>query len=313
MTKRKIGVLVMSYGTPENMDRIEAYYTLIRKGRAPSAEHLEDLTKRYESIGGVFPLRKNTDKQVRALETYLNTIGRDAEFICYQGLKYASPFIEDGIRQMVSDGIREAIGIVLAPHYSTMSVLTYIKRSKEIADSLGLSMAFVESYHLHPKLIEALSVRVDEALTRFHNTSREEVRVIFSAHSLPETILQVKDPYPEQLLETSRAICEKTGITNWQFAWQSAGKTGTPWLGPDILDVLRSIHTEEGIQSVLVCPIGFVSDHLEILFDLDIEAKNQAKELGMHLERTDSLNDDPLYIQTLAEEVLRLGGVNPTV
>jgi ferrochelatase len=304
MTDQRIGVLVMSYGTPESLDQIEAYYTHIRRGNPPSREQLQDLQNRYEAIvGGFFPLRENTNKQVLALEQTLNEEHPEHTFLCYQGLKHASPYVEDGIEQMVKDGLKEAVGVVLAPHYSTMSVGGYVKRAKDKAEELGLPIRFVTSYHLHPKLIEALTQRVEAALQKFVNVGRNDVRVIFTAHSLPERILEMKDPYPEQLLQTSKAIAEKVGIANWQFGWQSAGQTGTPWLGPDIQDVLRSIHHEENVQHVLLCPIGFVSDHLEVLYDIDIECQAIAQELSMHLERTESLNTDPLYMQTLSDVV----------
>ena len=306
MNNRTIGVLVMSYGTPESMDQIEAYYTHIRRGSPPSKEQLQTLTARYEAIGGFFPLRENTNRQVAALEQKLNEQHPDVRFKCYQGLKHAAPFIEDGVRQMAKDGIREACGIVLAPHYSVMSVGSYIKRAKEAAETAGIRMEFVESYHLHPKLLQALSERVTAALAKFGDTPIEQVRVIFSAHSLPEKIVEMGDPYPQQLLETSKAVAEKAGVANWQFAWQSAGQTAQPWLGPDILDVLETIVREEQVRNVLICPVGFVSDHLEILYDIDIECKGLAKQLGIRLERTESLNTDPLYIETLSESVASL-------
>ncbi len=293
----------MSYGTPESLEQVEAYYTHIRRGNPPSPEQLKDLTDRYEAIvGGVFPLRENTNKQVQALEDRLNEQYPEYEFRCYQGLKHAAPFIEDGVDSMARDGLKQAVGVVLAPHYSVMSVGGYIKRAQEKAQEHGLELRFVRSYHLHPQLIEALAERVTEALRKFDAPS-DKVKVIFTAHSLPEKILEMRDPYPEQLLETSRAIASKTGVTNWEFGWQSAGQTGTPWLGPDILDVLQRIRKEQEAQHVLVCPIGFVSDHLEVLYDLDIEAQKTARELGLHLERTRSLNTDPLYISTLSDVV----------
>jgi ferrochelatase len=303
VTTKKIGVFVMSYGTPESLDQVEAYYTHIRRGNAPSPEQLKDLTDRYEAIGGMFPLRENTLKQIKALEKKLNESYPGYEFVCYQGLKHAHPLIEDGVESMAQDGITEAVGVVLAPHYSIMSVGGYIKRAKDTADILGVKMSFVHSYHLHPKLIEALSLRIDEALNKFSEVEKKQVRVIYTAHSLPDRILEMNDPYPEQLLETSKAISEKTGVSNWQFAWQSAGQTATPWLGPDILDVLKTINQEEQLEQVLICPVGFVSDHLEVLYDVDIECQAVAKELGMHLERTASLNTDPKYMEVLADSV----------
>ena len=219
MTQTTVGVLVMSYGTPEDMDQVEAYYTHIRGGRPPSAEQLQELKDRYEAIGGVFPLRKNTNAQVQALEEKLQSSATGVHFKCYQGLKHAAPFIEDGVRQMAADGIQEAVGLVLAPHYSRMSVGSYIQRARETAEELGLSMSFIESYHLHPSLIQALVERAKETLARFDRDVQEDVRFIFTAHSLPEKIVEMKDPYPQQLLETSQTIMEQSGLPNkWQFA-----------------------------------------------------------------------------------------------
>jgi ferrochelatase len=298
----------MSYGTPENIDGIEAYYTHIRRGRPPTPEQLQDLVKRYEAIvGGVFPLRENTNRQVRELQATLNnSVGQsEVEFVCYQGLKHAEPFIEDGMEQMARDGIKTAVGVVLAPHYSSMSVGSYIKRAQEKATDLGIEMTFVENYHLHPQLLQALTQRVSAKLDLFEEAgaNREDVRVLFSAHSLPSVIVERGDPYPEQLLETSRAIAEQTGVKSWQFAWQSAGRTAEPWLGPDILDTLKQL-SEEQVKNVLVAPIGFVSDHLEVLYDLDIEAQSISMELDIRLMRTDSLNSDPLYMETLRDVIL---------
>lgn len=293
----------MSYGTPESIEQVEAYYTHIRRGRPPEPEQLADLIARYEAIGGLFPLRDNTNKQVAALEQQLNvSYGGQREYVCYQGLRHAAPYIEDGIEAMVRDGIREAVGVVLAPHYSAMSIGAYIQRAKEKAAELGLSIAFVRSYHLHPRLIEALVKRVKAGLEKF-DVPAGEVKVLFSAHSLPTKILEMNDPYVDQLMETSRAVAAGAGTDNWQFTWQSAGQTGMPWLGPDVLDTLQTLKQEENIQQALICPIGFVSDHLEVLYDLDIEAQDTARSTGIRLERTESLNTDPLYIETLADVV----------
>jgi protoporphyrin/coproporphyrin ferrochelatase len=304
----KIGVLVMSYGTPESMDRVEAYYTHIRRGSPPPEELLQELKDRYEAIGGLFPLRDNTNKQVQALEAELNAraaaAGDDVTYVCYQGLKHAAPYIEDGVKRMAEDGIRLGVGIVLAPHYSIMSVGGYIQRAKEAAEQIpGMDMRFVKSYHLHPQLLDALVERVENSLKQFSEEERGTVRAIFSAHSLPTRILEMGDPYPEQLLETSRAVAERAGVSQWQFGWQSAGRTSTPWLGPDILDMIRDLNANEGVQSILLCPVGFVSDHLEVLYDVDIEAQAVAKQLGVHLERTASLNVDPRYMAALADVV----------
>ncbi|WP_172252463.1 ferrochelatase [Saccharibacillus deserti] len=305
--KKKIGVLVLSYGTPKSLDDVEAYYTHIRRGSPPAPEQLKELKDRYEAIvGGVFPLRENTDRQVQRMQEELNKFNLpDAEFVCYQGLKHTDPFIEDGVRNMAADGIKEAVGIVLAPHYSTMSVGTYIKRAKATAEEVGVQMSFIESYHLHPKLIEAFSQRVSAKLDLFEEigAKRDEVKVLFSAHSLPERILTMGDPYRDQLLETSEAVAAAAGVTNWQFTWQSAGRTAEPWLGPDVLETMKDL-SERDVRYMLVSPLGFVSDHLEVLYDLDIEAQEVAEELDVRVMRIDSLNTDPLYMETLAECVL---------
>ncbi|WP_020616950.1 ferrochelatase [Paenibacillus daejeonensis] len=303
MSDNKIGVLVMSYGTPASLDEVESYYTHIRRGNPPTPEMLADLTGRYEAIvGGVFPLRENTDAQVAGLQAVLDR-NAPGQYQCYQGLKHAVPYIEDGVSAMAADGIQEAVGIVLAPHYSVMSVGSYIKRAQEAAAEQGITMRFVEEYHLHPKLIAALTSRVQAGLQKFGaQTPAAEIKVLFSAHSLPERILELKDPYPQQLLASSAAIAEGAGVSNWQFTWQSAGRTREPWLGPDILDTLQEIRTE-GTTHVLIAPIGFVSDHLEVLYDIDIEAKDVAAKLDLKLERIEMLNTDPLYMETLADSV----------
>jgi ferrochelatase len=300
MSDERIGVLVMSYGTPESMDKVEEYYTHIRRGHPPTPEQLAELTERYEAIvGGVFPLRENTNRQVAGLQAELDA-SAPGRYVCYQGLKHARPYIEDGVENMAKDGIRKAVGIVLAPHYSVMSVGGYIKRAREKAEALGVAMSFVESYHLHPKLIEALASRVATAMSGFN--AEKPLKVLFSAHSLPEKIREMNDPYERQLLETSQAIADRAGVKEWEFTWQSAGRTREPWLGPDILETLRET-ADKGITQVLSAPIGFVSDHLEVLYDLDIEAKNAARELGVDFARIEMLNTDPLYMQTLAESV----------
>jgi ferrochelatase len=303
MKAEKIGVLVMSYGTPESFAAVADYYTHIRRGRPPAREQLDDLIRRYEAIGGLFPLRENTNRQVQALQETLNRQSEAHEFVCYQGLKHAPPFIEDGVEAMAGDGIQEAVGIVLAPHYSVMSVGGYIQRAEAAAKRRGLRMRFVKSYHLHPKLIAALAERVSESIGQFPVQDRDEVEVIFSAHSLPEKILALNDPYPRQLRETAEMVAEKAAVKRWRLAWQSAGQTPEPWLGPDILEVLRSMK-EERVSHVLVCPAGFVSDHLEVLYDIDIECRNLAERLGMNFRRTRSLGTDPKYMETLADMVI---------
>ncbi|QJC51571.1 ferrochelatase [Paenibacillus albicereus] len=301
MSNAAIGVLVMSYGTPESLESVEEYYTHIRRGSAPSAEQLKELTDRYEAIaGGVFPLRENTDRQVSGLQDKLDT-AEPGRFRCYQGLKHARPYIEDGVAAMAKDGVKRAVGIVLAPHYSTMSIASYNKRALAEAQKHGIELVCVESYHLHPSLIEALAERVREGVEAVSAKSGgADVKVLFSAHSLPERIREAGDPYEEQLLETSRAVAEAAGAPRWQFTWQSAGRTAEPWLGPDILETMDQL-AGEGERALLAAPVGFVSDHLEVLYDLDIEAMDHADKLGVAFGRIRMLNSDPLYMETLAD------------
>ncbi|EJW17645.1 ferrochelatase [Paenibacillus alvei] len=312
MSKRKVGVLVMSYGTPCSMEEIEPYYTHIRRGNPPSAEQLAELKERYEAIvGGVFPLRENTDRQVAGLQHTLDrlTAGMDVQYVCYQGLKHAQPYIEDGVAAMAKDGITEAVSIVLAPHYSVMSVGGYNKRAQEEAAKHGIQMKCVNSYHLHPELIDALAKRVNEQLEAFvtEGAVRGEVEVLFSAHSLPARILEMNDPYPDELNATAAAVAKQCGLKGgqWRFTWQSAGQTAMPWLGPDILDTLAAV-AEEGAKWVLSAPIGFVSDHLEVLYDLDIEALRTAEQLQIGFKRIRMLNDDPQYMLVLADTIMKL-------
>jgi ferrochelatase len=252
----------------------------------------------------VFPLRENTNAQVAALQQKLNEISGDGAYKCYQGLKHASPYIEDGVEAMAADGIKEAVGIVLTPQYSAMSVGGYMKRAQDEAAKNDIAFKSVQEYHLHPELIQALGTRVAEGLDRFGD-DRADTLVLFSAHSLPAKVLEMNDPYADQLLATSGAVAKDAGVENWQFTWQSAGQTGQPWLGPDILETLGRL-SDEGIKNVLVTPVGFVSDHLEVLFDIDIEARKFAQERGIRLERIRMLNDDSQYMAALADSVIGL-------
>ncbi|QSO49936.1 ferrochelatase [Alicyclobacillus mengziensis] len=302
MLTEPIGVLVMAYGTPRSLAEVEPYYTHIRHGRKPTPALLDNLIERYRAIGGVSPLNDITSAQASGIEHRLNRFG-PGTFKVYLGMKHASPFIADAVVQMARDGIRHAVSLVLAPHYSTMSVKTYQKEADDKAAELGIpSFVHVDSWHLEPLFIDLLADRVKTALKAFAPDAK--VRVLFSAHSLPERILSLGDPYPQQLRETGDTVAKQIGLTNYSFAWQSAGRTDEKWLGPDILNVLRELH-DGGEDNVVVCPAGFVSDHLEVLYDVDIECQATAQELGMHLTRTESLNADPRFLDMLSAVVLR--------
>jgi ferrochelatase len=289
------GVLLMAYGTPESADQVGAYFTHIRGGRTPSADSIARLAQRYEQVGGRTPLLEITTAVAAALEHRLQ--GTHSVFV---GMKHWHPYIADTMTRMAEEGISELIAIPLAPHYSRMSIGGYRKAVEDAHVALGspFEITFVESWHLEPRFIDLISRRVEEGLT-----GNAGAVTVFSAHSLPVRIREWNDPYEAQLLESCAAVAAKAGLGNWRFAWQSAGHTGEPWLGPDIVEVLRELRAD-GIERVLSVPIGFVSDHLEILYDIDHEAMGVARELGMSLRRTRMPNADPAFIEVLAAVVL---------
>lgn len=283
-----VGVVVMAYGTPASPDEIEEYYTHIRRGRPPSPEQLEELRGRYEAIGGTSPLVECTLAQVAAIRRALGD-----GFVVQPGTKHGRPRIEDAVDSLAAAGVEALIGLVLAPHYSELSVGEYTARLLSAAAAHGLPARTIPSWHTLPALIEALASRVLTAI------ATDDVEVLFTAHSLPARILDTSDPYRGQLEETAALVAEACGLTRWRIAWQSAGRTPEPWLGPDLCDVLRAL-PDEGTKHVVVCPAGFTSDHLEVLYDIDIEARRVAADCGLELVRTSSLNDDPAVCSSLA-------------
>ncbi|MBW3667976.1 MAG: ferrochelatase [Actinobacteria bacterium] len=295
-----VGVLLMSYGTPSGPDDIEAYYTDIRRGRPPTAEQLADLRARYDAIGGVSPLAARTAAQAEGLQQALDGV-EPGRFRVFTGSKHARPSIEDAVDEMIETGVVDAVAVVLAPHYSALSVGQYFDRVAAAIDESGraVGVTYVHDWHLEPVLIELLAARVQDALSRFPEGTTVETFV--TAHSLPARVLQMDDPYPQQVTDTAEAVAEAAGLSRWQVAWQSAGRTPEPWLEPDVLTAIRAVAgTADG---VLVCPAGFVSDHLEILYDLDIQARGVAESVGLRFERTASLNDDPRFLGLLADVV----------
>ncbi|HEX2273366.1 MAG TPA: ferrochelatase [Acidimicrobiales bacterium] len=292
-------MLVMAYGTPETPDDVEAYYTHVRRGRPPTPELLADLRRRYEAIGGTSPLLRLTLAQALGVATALGE-GWDVEL----GMKHAPPFIEDGMADLDSRGVPRVVGLVLAPHYSALSVGEYAARAAATpAVTEGrVELTMVESWHLAPGYIDLLAERVVKARDLLLVTDPERVEVVFTAHSLPARVLELGDPYPQQLEQTASAVAERAGVERWSVAWQSAGRTPEAWIGPDLLSVLDE-RAKAGLEGVLVCPAGFVSDHLEILYDLDIEARQMAERLGLAFARTALPNDDPSFCATLAEVV----------
>lgn len=304
MSKEKTGLLLMAYGTPRSSEEIEPYYTHIRRGRKPPQDLLDDLTERYEAVGGVNRFAQITDEQVSALEREMNERFPDREFIGYLGLKHIAPFVEDAVDQMKQDHISEAISLVLAPHYSSYSVKEYNGRAKEHSQSVGGPVIrSIESWYLEPGFIEYWAKAIKDTFASMPASDRDNAVVIFSAHSLPEKILKTGDPYPVQLEETAKLIAEQAGITQYAIGWQSAGNTPEPWLGPDVQDLTRELHTAHGYSAYVYCPVGFIAEHLEVLFDNDIECKAVTDGLGVHYYRPPMPNARPAFISCLADAV----------
>ncbi|HWO69786.1 MAG TPA: ferrochelatase [Actinomycetota bacterium] len=310
-----VGVLVMAYGSASGPEDIERYYTDIRGGRPPSPEHLAELRERYRAIGDRFPLLDITRAQAEGLERALDAGGR---FRAYLGMKHSPPWIHEAVRAMREDGIRRAVGLVMAPHWSAMSVETYVERvERALAEEGGPDFSFVRSWHDHPGFVSFLASRVADALERLGPAHREGAAVVFTAHSLPvrtlpDGSLRCKTcqacpggcTYAAQLRETAELVAAEAGLDGFEVAWQSAGRTADPWWGPPLEDVIRRI-AAEGRRAVVVCPAGFVSDHLEVLYDLDLEARGLAEALGLGFERTEMPNADPAFLAALADVVRR--------
>ncbi|MFE7082647.1 ferrochelatase [Priestia megaterium] len=306
MSKKVMGLLVMAYGTPYKEEDIERYYTHIRRGRKPSPEALEDLQNRYEAIGGISPLAKITQQQMESLEKRLNEVQDEIEFKAYLGLKHIEPFVEDAVEAMHKDGIKEAISIVLAPHFSTFSVKSYNGRAKETAEKLGGPIIHsVESWYSEPKFIQYWATRVKQTFDLIDEEKRQKAVLIVSAHSLPEKIIAAGDPYPNQLQETADLIAQAAGIEHYEIGWQSAGNTPEPWIGPDVQDLTRELHEEKGYTSFVYTPVGFIADHLEVLYDNDYECKVVTDEIGADYYRPEMPNAQPEFIDGLATVVLK--------
>jgi protoporphyrin/coproporphyrin ferrochelatase len=277
----KVAVILMAYGSPSTPEDIPAYLSDIREGRPVSQEAIEELTERYRRIGGRSPLAAITEAQRAGLE-------RELGLPVFVGMKHWRRRIAQAVNAALEGGAQTIVGLVLAPHYSRLSIAGYRERLESALEERA-DLVFIESWHDHEAFLEVLAERVRGF----------DGHVVFTAHSLPERILRDADPYRDQLQETSRLIAERAGVTDWSFAFQSASATGEPWLGPDILEELDRL-AANGVRRVLVCPVGFVSDHLEILWDLDVEARERAAQLGLELDRIESLNDDPAFLRALA-------------
>lgn len=306
MSEREpIALLVMAYGGPNSLDDIEPYLLDIRGGRATPPELVEEIRERYALIGGRSPLLDITRAQAEALAAALNAEGT-AIFKPYVGMRHWFPYIREAVEQIVADGLTRVVALVMAPHYSRMSIGAYIKKVEEAVAELGadLDITYVRHWGDHPLYIEAVAEHIREALQKFAPEERERVKLLFTAHSLPAAIMQQGDPYDAQLRATARLVAERLGWPEerWLFCYQSAGASNAKWLGPDINDVLPEL-AAQGETAVLVAPVGFVADHVEILYDIDIEARQIAEAHGLHLERMASMNTAPRFIEALAAVV----------
>jgi ferrochelatase len=293
----KKGLLVMHYGTPATIEDVLPYYTHIRRGRPPAPEQLQDLVDRYQAIGGPSPLTEISERQAAAIGEGLRRRGIESKV--YIGTKHTHPFVAEAVERMAHDGVEEAVGVVLAPHFSTFSIAAYKKYAEEAREqhSPEMSLTIIERWGTLPALVDFLSRQV---AVQLEGWDPEETLVIFSAHSLPSKIVAAGDPYKDELLETSRLVAEKAALPHWAFAFQSASNTGEPWLGPDILDVIEEAGRSKAYKNVVSCTVGFVSDHLEVLYDLGIEAKEKCAEVGLGFRLTACVNDDPAVMDALS-------------
>lgn len=297
------GILLMAYGTPTTLDDVGAYFAHIRGGRMPSPAAVAHLRERYELVGGSTPLLAITNQQGEGLQAELDRQA-PGRYRVYVGMKHWHPYIAEVMATMAADGIRRVIALALAPHYSRLSIGGYQKAVDEAQTALGhpFDLTVIASWHLQPEYLDLIAEHIRAVHQPLTPMERAASLTIFTAHSLPERIRDWQDPYEAQLLASAAAVAERLALTDWRFAWQSAGGTGEAWLGPDICDYLETL-VAEGVRSVLVVPIGFVSDHLEIRFDIDHEAQAKAAELGLTLRRTAMPNATPGFIATLAAVV----------
>jgi ferrochelatase len=305
--QKPIGVLFMAYGGPEALDEIPGYLSDIRHGRPTTTAVLDEITNNYRQIGGQSPIMGLTNAQVEGAMAELNPPGEPERFKAYLGMRHWSPWIEETVGQMIDDGIERAVAIVLAPHFSSMSIAKYqakIQAGLEMYRG-DIQFATVDAYFDADLLIEAFAARVRDAIEQFPEDDRDDVHVVLSAHSLPVRILREGDPYQDQLWTTARLIAERAGLREdqWSWSYQSEGRSPEPWLGPQLEDHIPALHEERGVDKVVSLAIGFVSDHVEILYDIDIEARKAARERGVTLVRPPSLNDDARFTRLLAELV----------
>lgn len=291
----------MAYGAARNLAEIPAYLADIRGGHPPSPELIAEVEKRYASLGGCSPLFAITDSQAAGLARVL--AGRGAALRVAVGMRHSEPSIAQAVAESAQQGAKTLVGLPLTPFHSSLSVGAYYKKLEEAAASAGVAVRRVGDWHAHPRLIAAYAARTAEALGRLPESLRPHTELLLTAHSLPSRILADGDPYPLQLEETAGLVAKACGFSTWRFAYQSRGATAEPWLGPDASTVLDEI-AKAGAQAVILCPVGFVSEHMETLYDIDVLYKGQAEALGLRFERAGALNDHPDFLEALADTAL---------
>ena len=300
MTETRTAVMLMAYGTPRTPDEILPYYTDIRRGRAPTDEQLANLVARYAALGGTSPLAARTDAQRDGLQAALD-LAAPGQYVVTLGLKHAAPMIETAVDDLAAAGCTAIIGLVLAPHYSSYSIGQYLGRTTAAAEPYGITVTGIDSWAVEPAFIQFIAQDLAAKL----GDMPAGTKTVFTAHSLPQRIIDQGDPYPNELRETAQAVATVVGLSDddWSIGWQSAGRTPEPWIGPDILDVIDTLALQ-GAPGVVVSAVGFVADHLEVLYDLDIEATARAATHHLPFARTACVNDDPTVLAALAQRVI---------
>ncbi|MDA8400118.1 MAG: ferrochelatase [Actinomycetota bacterium] len=299
------GVLLMAHGTPANRDDIERFYSSILGGRTPAPEHLTELVRRYDMIGGLSPMARGTEQQRAGLQSALDAV-EPGQWRVWLGTKHASPSIEEAAAGLALSGTRTGVAMVLAPQYSALSVGAYLERAATAfsSEDRAVKLVPVRSWHDSSGLAGLFARRLRRCTSTMHHRTGVEPEIVFSAHSLPRSIEAKGDPYPDQVRDTARRVATLAGIDRYHVAFQSAGKRGGDWLEPDLSSVIRDL-ADDRVAGIVVCPIGFVSDHLEVLYDIDIEARSLATSLNIKLSRTRSLNADPSFMAILAAVVIQ--------
>jgi protoporphyrin/coproporphyrin ferrochelatase len=301
-TAQTTGVLLMAHGSPDHLDDMAAYLQHVRGGRPTPQALVDDIRGRYRLIGGRSPLLEITRSQGKALEERLNV--DSTQFRVYVAMRHWHPFIADTMKQLWSDGIRRVVAVSMAPQYSRLSVGAYHRALEAAQAGLGISLdvTTVASWHDHPLLLQAFAERVQEVCSRLSDEAWTQLCVVFTAHSLPQRILAEGDPYPREVERTAAGVAKLLGLTSWEVVYQSQGATAEPWLGPTLDEIFERLRAQNR-RALLLVPIGFVCDHVEILYDIDILAQKVAQEKGLCLMRTASLNTSPTFIEALASVV----------